>query len=232
MLRSQYGFEESAIRTAFTELLDLTDVAFELAAAMHLASRPGGATLVSFVMTLRSACNAHRRPKHRRRGPQALTPRPSSLTWIVQLRFHTDETTVSNTAFFISLALEQDHALDLEHGTVADLAMFVPQEVYPLDNPQTDLPRIAKDKRLIQLIEDAVGKIPTRHKLVLGDARTMTGLAPDSVHLVVTSPPYWTLKEYRDSSGQMGHIADYDEFLAELDKCGSTASGRWFLAGA
>jgi modification methylase len=46
----------------------------------------------------------------------------------------------------------------------------------------------------------------------------MSKLAPGSVHLVVTSPPYWTLKEYRNSEGQMGHIENYDEFLAELDK--------------
>jgi DNA modification methylase len=46
----------------------------------------------------------------------------------------------------------------------------------------------------------------------------MHALEPGSVHLVVTSPPYWTLKEYRDSAGQMGHIEDYDSFLAELDK--------------
>ena len=44
-----------------------------------------------------------------------------------------------------------------------------------------------------------------------------TGRADQSVHLVVTSPPYWTLKEYRDSDGQLGHIANYEDFLAELD---------------
>ncbi len=46
----------------------------------------------------------------------------------------------------------------------------------------------------------------------------MTGIEAGSVHLVVTSPPYWTLKEYRESAGQMGSIANYDEFLGELDK--------------
>ena len=51
-----------------------------------------------------------------------------------------------------------------------------------------------------------------------GDAREMTDLTAGSIHLVVTSPPYWTLKEYRDSEGQMGHIEDYDRFLAELDR--------------
>jgi DNA modification methylase len=68
------------------------------------------------------------------------------------------------------------------------------------------------------LIEEAVQRIPTRHELRLGDARSMDELAPESVHLVVTSPPYWTLKEYRDSKGQMGHIVDYEEFLSELDR--------------
>jgi DNA modification methylase len=37
-------------------------------------------------------------------------------------------------------------------------------------------------------------------------------------HLILTSPPYWTLKKYRDSSGQLGHIVDYDDFIEELDR--------------
>src|SRR5438874_328995 len=36
----------------------------------------------------------------------------------------------------------------------------------------------------------------TTHKLCCADARQMPWLADESVHLVVTSPPYWTLKEY------------------------------------
>ena len=99
-----------------------------------------------------------------------------------------------------------------------DLASFLPEGILPLDNPQTDIPRIARDKRLTGLIEEAVARIPTTHRLYLDDARNMRELAPGSVHLVVTSPPYWTLKEYRDSLGQMGHIEDYEEFLGELDK--------------
>ena len=99
-----------------------------------------------------------------------------------------------------------------------NLAPYVPAEVYPLENPQTGIPRIAKDEKLIRLIDEAVARIPTRHSLNLGDARAMTGLAPETVHLVVTSPPYWTLKEYRDSEGQMGHIEGYEEFLGELDR--------------
>lgn len=65
VLRSLYGFDESAIRNAFTKLLGLKDVhtedkpsmaaalaltvhGVELADAMHLSSRPPGAVFVSF----------------------------------------------------------------------------------------------------------------------------------------------------------------------------------------
>lgn len=126
-----------------------------------------------------------------------------------------------NRSVLMSLALGRKERQGLQSQQLTglfDLAPFVPAEVYPLDNPQTDIPRIAKDQRLIELIELAVRKVPTSHSLNLGDARGMSQLAPASVHLVVTSPPYWTLKEYRDSEGQMGHIDDYDEFLSELDK--------------
>ena len=45
----------------------------------------------------------------------------------------------------------------------------------------------------------------------------MKDLDDQSIHLVVTSPPYWTLKKYNDHPGQLGHIEDYETFLAELN---------------
>jgi hypothetical protein len=41
----------------------------------------------------------------------------------------------------------------------------------------------------------------TSHRLHLGDARTLDWLADASVHLVVTSPPYWTLKLKKSPAG-------------------------------
>lgn len=58
----------------------------------------------------------------------------------------------------------------------------------------------------------------TRHHLRLGDARDLSWLPNSSVHLVVTSPPYWTLKEYEHDADQMGDIEDYEHFLDELDR--------------
>ena len=94
---------------------------------------------------------------------------------------------------------------------------FVPEGLRKLENPQTALPAIAKDPKQTALIEEAVRRIPTQHDLFLGDARSVK-LKPESVHLIVTSPPYWTLKEYNDTDGQLGHVDDYELFLRELDK--------------
>src|SRR5579875_3960392 len=145
----------------------------------------------------------------------------SSLTGAEHVRSDTEGTPYRKAPFFMSLALKRKIAQEQQIEALSApvrLEDFIPAEVFPLTNPQTDLPRIAKDKKLVQLIEAAVRRVPTTHCLRLGDARKMTGLAPESVHLVLTSPPYWTLKEYRDSAGQMGHIENYEEFLSELDR--------------
>jgi len=95
---------------------------------------------------------------------------------------------------------------------------YLPGSVADLKNPQTDIPRIAKDKKLLKAIESAVQQIPTTHNLVQGDARELSFVDDESVQLVVTSPPYWTLKKYRDHENQLGDVNDYERFLRELDK--------------
>ena len=58
----------------------------------------------------------------------------------------------------------------------------------------------------------------TSHQIYCADARDLSSVLDESVHLVVTSPPYWTLKEYAPHEKQLGAIEDYEQFLAELDK--------------
>jgi DNA modification methylase len=62
--------------------------------------------------------------------------------------------------------------------------------------------------------------LKTHHRFFTGDARRMEEAGtPGSVHLILTSPPYWNLKTYADGTGaQMGNMPDYAEFLVELDK--------------
>ncbi len=54
-------------------------------------------------------------------------------------------------------------------------------------------------------------------KLYCGDARSMGEVADGSAALIVTSPPYWDIKNYR-SAGQLGLGQTYEEYLAELGR--------------
>ena len=58
----------------------------------------------------------------------------------------------------------------------------------------------------------------TAHRLHQGDARDLEWIEDESVHLAVTSPPYWTLKKYNDHAGQLGAMSDYEAFMDELDR--------------
>ena len=58
----------------------------------------------------------------------------------------------------------------------------------------------------------------TSHRLIQTDARDLSFLEDESIHLVVTSPPYWTLKRYEENANQLGHIQDYENFIEELSK--------------
>lgn len=58
----------------------------------------------------------------------------------------------------------------------------------------------------------------TTQRLVHGDARNLSFLPDESVHLVLTSPPYWNLKKYNDGDDQLGHIEEYEAFLSEIEK--------------
>ncbi|MEN8220151.1 MAG: site-specific DNA-methyltransferase [Pseudomonadota bacterium] len=99
-----------------------------------------------------------------------------------------------------------------------DHSAFLPEAVCNLENPQTDIPRIAKDHNLLKQIEASVQQIPTTHNLFQVDARMLSFIPDETVHLVVTSPPYWTLKKYNDHEDQLGDVEDYERFLTELDK--------------
>ena len=59
---------------------------------------------------------------------------------------------------------------------------------------------------------------PSHHQLRLGDARDLSFLPDESVHLVITSPPYFNLKQYHPGNpDQLGDIQNYEHFLDELD---------------
>ncbi len=100
------------------------------------------------------------------------------------------------------------------------LEAVVPPEILEAvrQEQQKAIPALAKDPALLHAVQRAVRELLTRHTIIQGDCRDMSAIPDGSVHLAITSPPYWTLKEYPERDGQLGAVEGFDQFLEELDK--------------
>jgi len=58
--------------------------------------------------------------------------------------------------------------------------------------------------------------LQTTHTVINGDSRQMNCVADKSVHLVVTSPPYWQLKDY-GTEEQIGFHDSYESYINNLN---------------
>jgi site-specific DNA-methyltransferase (adenine-specific) len=58
--------------------------------------------------------------------------------------------------------------------------------------------------------------LKSHHTIIHGDSREMNLLADRSVHLVVTSPPYWQLKDY-GTENQIGFHESYESYINNLN---------------
>lgn len=56
----------------------------------------------------------------------------------------------------------------------------------------------------------------THHKIINGDSRRMAELPDNSVHLAITSPPYWQLKDY-GTENQIGFHDSYENYINNLN---------------
>ena len=56
----------------------------------------------------------------------------------------------------------------------------------------------------------------SQHRIITGDSRRMTRVEDESVQLIVTSPPYWQLKDY-GQDGQIGFHDTYESYVNNLN---------------
>ncbi len=56
----------------------------------------------------------------------------------------------------------------------------------------------------------------TNHKIIIGDSREMAEVDEKTVHLIITSPPYWQLKDY-GSADQIGFNDSYEDYINNLN---------------
>jgi len=99
-----------------------------------------------------------------------------------------------------------------------DAVTQVLQDLPPADNVAGAIQKMLRANAILRNVPWPPPFDETQHHLREGDARDLSFIPAESVHLVVTSPPYWTLKEYEPHRDQLGAIADYECFLTELDK--------------
>lgn len=104
------------------------------------------------------------------------------------------------------------------HEKEAVLKHFATKEILEIKDEQKAIPALAKDPRILHQIESILPTLPTYHRFYKADSTAIDFLEPGSIHLVITSPPYWTLKKYNSSAGQLGDISNYEDFLKELKK--------------
>ena len=56
----------------------------------------------------------------------------------------------------------------------------------------------------------------TIHRIINGDSRNMSLIEDKSVHLIITSPPYWQLKDYGEEN-QIGFHQSYEDYINNLN---------------
>jgi len=56
----------------------------------------------------------------------------------------------------------------------------------------------------------------TTHTLINGDSRNLSLIPDKSVHLIITSPPYWQLKDYGNDN-QIGFHDSYEKYINNLN---------------
>jgi DNA modification methylase len=75
------------------------------------------------------------------------------------------------------------------------------------------IPELARDKKRMGEIERAVESVRSHHEIYQSNSRDLDIINNESVHLAVTSPPYFNIKNYANvSEGQLGDVDDYQKF--------------------
>jgi site-specific DNA-methyltransferase (adenine-specific) len=54
------------------------------------------------------------------------------------------------------------------------------------------------------------------HKVIIGDSRRMKEVKNETIHLIITSPPYWQLKDYGPKE-QIGYNDSYEDYINNLN---------------
>src|SRR6188474_2990972 len=88
------------------------------------------------------------------------------------------------------------HAQPEELRETVDAVTEVLQDLPPADNAAGAVEKMLRANAILRNVPWPPPFDETKHCVHEGDARDLSFIPNESAHLVVTSPPYWTLKEY------------------------------------
>ena len=124
---------------------------------------------------------------------------------------------VSEVAAYTGLAVRKIHKL-VKSGEMAAFKSGGGQYRFRLRQIK-GFCKISADKRTIMPAAQTVRTNQTAQKIITGDARNMHKIKDNSVHLAITSPPYFNVKMYSTANGgDLGNMHNLDEWLAEIGK--------------
>lgn len=66
------------------------------------------------------------------------------------------------------------------------------------------------------MLDNIFSDTPTTHTVINSDCRNMKDLQDESIQLIVTSPPYWNIKDY-GTENQIGFHDSYEKYIDDLN---------------
>lgn len=137
---------------------------------------------------------------------------------------YSDRTYLSaiESAKFLGISVEELHRLVRKKSIPAKISTSGQMRfsLADLKKHQETSPRVRKEA-LIKIERTALFEINgTKQRIIVGNSQAMTELADDSIHLMITSPPYFNAKMYTNEplEGDLGNIHGVDEWFDEIGK--------------
>ena len=124
---------------------------------------------------------------------------------------------VVEVATYLGIPVDEIHAL-VKRGEIEGYRAASGQYRFALQDIEAATSSVANEgSGVAEWTELQIGA--TTQSLVLGNAQDMGGVEDESVHLAVTSPPYFNAKMYSlDLEGDLGNVHDLDCWLQEIGK--------------
>ena len=118
---------------------------------------------------------------------------------------------VSEVSYYTGKSVSQIHS-EIKNGLIPAIKSTSGQYRFALK----DIEQFRKRKQRKHRDKIEISKFGTKQTIFCSDSRKMDGISDNSVHLAITSPPYFNAKMYSDSKYDLGNIHNLDEWLLEI----------------